>query len=65
MPDATQYDETEATLKLLEAIVESNDDTTFGDIQAFIDEFNRVKFNRHRLNGLLKNYDFYTPNYSQ
>ncbi|MGJ0579711.1 plasmid pRiA4b ORF-3 family protein [Xenorhabdus bovienii] len=65
MPDVTQYDEIEATLKLLEAIVESDDSTTFGDIQELIDEFNRVKFNRHRLNRLLKDYDFYTPNYSQ
>ncbi|NHB98717.1 hypothetical protein [Photorhabdus stackebrandtii] len=55
MPDATQYDETEATLKLLEAIIESDDSTTFGDILEFIDEFNRVKFNRHRLNRPLIN----------
>ncbi|EQC01768.1 hypothetical protein MEG1DRAFT_00150 [Photorhabdus temperata subsp. temperata Meg1] len=65
MPDVTQYDETEATIKLLEAIVDSDDNTTFGDIQEFIDEFNRVTFNCYRLNQLLKNYDFYTPNYSQ
>ncbi|MBD2782845.1 plasmid pRiA4b ORF-3 family protein [Xenorhabdus szentirmaii] len=65
MPDATEYDETEATIKLLEAIAESDDKTTWGDIQEFIDEYNRVKFNRRRLNQLLKRYDFDTPNYSQ
>ncbi|WP_323086092.1 hypothetical protein [Providencia alcalifaciens] len=65
MPDATEYDETEATIKLLEAIVESNDSTTWADIQELIDEYNRVKFNRRRLNQLLKCYDFDTPNYSQ
>lgn len=65
MPDATEYDETEAIIKLLEAIVESNDSTTWADIQEFIDEYNRVKFNRRRLNQLLKRYDFDTPNYSQ
>ncbi|WP_118988303.1 hypothetical protein [Photorhabdus sp. CRCIA-P01] len=65
MPDTTQYDETEASIKLLEAIVESNDSTTWADIQEFIDEYNRVKFNRQRLNQLLKRYDFDTPNYSQ
>lgn len=65
MPDATAYDETEATIKLLEAIAESNDYTTWADIQEFIDEYNRVKFNRQHLNQLLKRYDFDTPNYSQ
>ena len=65
MPDASAYDETEATIKLLEAIAESNDSTTWADIQEFIDEYNRVKFNRRRLNQLFKRYDFDTPNYSQ
>lgn len=65
MPDATKNDETEATIKLLETIAESNDSTTWADIQEFIDEYNRVKFNRQRLNQLLMRYDFDTPNYSQ
>lgn len=53
------------TIKLLEAIAQNDDKKTWGDIQEFIDKYNRVKFNRRRLNQLLKRYDFDTPNILQ
>lgn len=54
MPGATKYDELEPTLKFLQAIVNSGDNTTMADIQPYLDALNAVKFNNHHLNHLLQ-----------
>ena len=50
MPGASTYDEIEPTLNLLQAIINSDETTTVGDIRPLVDALNAVKFNRHWIN---------------
>jgi hypothetical protein len=50
MPDATKYDEYERTMDLVNAIIDSDESTTVGDIRSQIEALDAVRFNRNKIN---------------
>lgn len=61
MPGATAADEADKTLAFLEAIVNADDAATIGDIRAFIDDLDAVRFNRNKINRQLSKLDLASP----
>lgn len=61
MPGATAVDEADKTLAFLEAIVNADYATTVGDIRAFIDDLDAVRFNRNKINKQLRKLDLASP----
>ncbi|MGL5968220.1 MAG: IS1096 element passenger TnpR family protein [Kluyvera sp.] len=61
MPGATSEDEADKTLAFLEAIVNADDTATVGDIRAFIDDLDAVRFNRNKINRQLSKLDLAAP----
>lgn len=61
MPGATPEDEADKTLAFLEAIVNADDTATVGDIRAFVDDLDAVRFNRNKINRQLSKLDLAAP----
>ncbi|HDL8055945.1 plasmid pRiA4b ORF-3 family protein [Yersinia enterocolitica] len=61
MHGATPEDETDKTLAFLEAIVNADDTATVGDIRAFVDDLDAVRFNRNKINRQLSKLDLVAP----
>jgi hypothetical protein len=61
MPGATAADEFDKTLAFLEAIVNADDTATVGDIRAFVDDLDAVRFNRNKINRQLSKLDLAAP----
>ncbi|CNG32229.1 Uncharacterised protein [Yersinia intermedia] len=61
MPGATAVDEADKKLAFLEAIVNADDATTVGDIRAFIDDLDAVRFNRNKISKQLSKLDLASP----
>ncbi|MGP2427866.1 plasmid pRiA4b ORF-3 family protein [Yersinia sp. 2538 StPb PI] len=61
MAGATAVDEADKTLAFLEAIVNADDATTVGDIRAFIDDLDTVRFNRKKINKQLSKLELASP----
>ncbi len=50
MPGATRYDEVERTIDLVNAIIDSDESATVGDIRYQIEALDAVRFNRKKVN---------------
>jgi hypothetical protein len=61
MPGAPPEDEADKTLAFLEAIVNADDTATVGDIRAFVDDLDAVRFNRNKINRQLSKLDLAAP----
>lgn len=61
MHGATIADETDKMLAFLEAIINTGDATTVGEIRPFIDDLDAVRFNRNKINGQLGKLDLFGP----
>ncbi|EIZ2110415.1 TPA: hypothetical protein ACF67X_004887 [Salmonella enterica] len=61
MPGATVADEADKTLAFLEAIVSADDSTTVGDIRAFIEDLDAVRFNRNKISRQLSKFNLALP----
>ncbi|MGQ6476259.1 plasmid pRiA4b ORF-3 family protein (plasmid) [Serratia ureilytica] len=61
MPRATSEDEADKTLAFLKAIINADDTATVGDIRAFIDDLDVVRFNRNKINRQLSKLDLAAP----
>ncbi|CAI1208830.1 MULTISPECIES: Sea16' [Serratia] len=60
-PEHPPEDETDKTLVFLEAIVNADDTATVGDIRAFVDDLDAVRFNRNKINRQLSKLDLAAP----
>ena len=58
MPGATRYDEVERTINLINAIADSDESTTVGDIRYQIEALDAVRFNRKKVNHRLADMSF-------